>query len=291
MKGIILAGGTGTRLYPATTAYSKQLVPVYDKPMIYYPLSILMLAGIRDIILITTKEDQSLFIKLLGDGSHLGINLIYKIQEAPRGLPEAFLISKDEIKGENVLMILGDNIFYGDTFVNTHIIPVINQNISTVFAHKVKDPSRYGVVEMDESLNVLSLEEKPKKPKSNFAITGLYYFDSKVASYCEELTVSERGEIEIVDLIKKYVEEEALKVQLLGRGIAWLDSGTHESLLDASLFIQTIEKRQGFKIACLEEIAFMKGFISLNHFKELASKVKGSYGDYLNEIILSESRQ
>jgi glucose-1-phosphate thymidylyltransferase len=271
-----------------TSSYSKQLVPIYDKPMIYYPLSILMLSGVKDIILITTPHDKELFVRLLGDGSRLGIKLTYKVQEKPRGLPDAFVVCKEEIAGEDVLMILGDNLFYGDTFINSHIFPAIKNKIPTIFAHKVKDARSYGVVEFDENYNVKSIEEKPDKPKSNYAITGLYYFDKNVSELAEKLLPSKRGEVEIIDLIQQYVNQKNLNVELLGRGIAWLDSGTHESLLNASMFIHTIEKRQGFKIACVEEIALRMGFINISEFEKLTEKINGSYGDYLREILLEE---
>lgn len=291
MKGIILAGGSGTRLHPITYVYSKQLIPIYDKPMIYYPLSILMLSGLRDIIIVTTPQDRDLFFKLLGNGERLGLNLSYIIQEAPRGLPEAFILSKNEIANEKVIMILGDNLFYGDTFINTHIKPVIQRGIPTVFAHKVKDPRAYGVVEFDRDTSVKSLEEKPTNPKSNYAITGLYFFDEKVSEYAASLKPSQRGELEIVDLMKKYYAEKNLQVEILGRGTAWLDSGTHESLLSASTFIQTIEKRQGLKVACLEEIALRMGYMDLEKFEKIAHEMKGEYGDYLKEVAKEERAQ
>ena len=289
MKGIILAGGSGTRLHPITLAYSKQLVPIYDKPMIYYPLSILMLSNIKDILLITTHHDKPLFERVLGDGSRFGIKLTYLIQDKPRGLPEAFILAKDYIENENVLMILGDNIFYGDTFVNTHIKPIIERGRPTVFAHKVKDPRSYGVVEFDNQMNVKSLEEKPENPKSNYAVTGLYFFDKNAAQYAQSLSPSKRGELEIVDLIKKYLGEKNLSVEILGRGTAWLDSGTHESLLSASMFIQTIEKRQGLKVACLEEIALRMGYTSLADFISVSKTTGGEYGDYLKEVAKEEA--
>ena len=285
MKGIILAGGSGTRLYPLTQSISKQLLPVYDKPMIYYPLSILILAGIKDILIITAPEDNNRFINLLGDGSNFGINLEYKIQKKPTGLPDAFIIGEEFIGKDRVCLILGDNIFHSDTFVNKHIIPNLNSNIPTIFAYQVHDAERYGVVEFDSEKNVLSIEEKPLIPKSDYAITGLYIFNNDVSIIAKSLKVSNRGETEIIDIINYYLEQGILKVELLGRGVTWLDTGTHRSLQEASTYIEVLENRQGLKIACLEEIAFMKSYISKRKLLELAEPLKkNAYGQYLIKI-------
>ncbi len=282
MKGIILAGGSGTRLHPLTKICSKQLLPVYDKPMIYYPLSLLMLGGIRDIQIITTPKDVPFFKDLLGDGSHLGINLTYQIQENPNGLPEAFILAEDFIGDDPVIMILGDNLFYGDQFINKHILPAIKSKTPTVFAYTVQDPQRYGVVELGPNKTILSIEEKPENPKSDYALTGLYIFDNNAAEIAKGLKPSKRGEIEIVDMIQHYSDIGNLNVETLGRGVAWLDTGTHESLLGASQYIEIIEKRQGVKIACLEEIAYHLGYITLDQLEELANQYKnGTYGQYL----------
>lgn len=286
MKGIILAGGSGTRLYPLSKAVSKQLLPVYDKPMIYYPLATLMLADISEILIITTQVDNQRFIDLLGNGDHLGINLSYEIQDKPGGLPEAFILGEDFIGNDRVCLILGDNIFHSDRFINQHVIPNINNDSSVIFGYRVKDPKRYGVVEIDEDFNVLSIEEKPENPKSNYAITGLYIFNSDVCQVAKTLTVSSRGELEIVDVIKHYLKKGELKLETLGRGIAWLDTGTHESLLDASNFIQVLENRQGLKISCVEEIAHQKGWISDTQLEMIAKSIKNNtYGEYLMSLI------
>ena len=281
MKGIILAGGSGTRLYPLTRSVSKQLLPIYDKPMIYYPLSTLILAGIRDVLIITTPEDNNLFISLLGDGSSLGINIEFAIQEKPTGLPDAFIIGEHFIGNDSVCLILGDNIFHSDTFVNKYLIPSFEKKIPTVFGYHVGDPERYGVVEFDKKLNVLSIEEKPVLPKSSYAITGLYVFDNNAPSIARGLLPSDRGETEIVDMLKYYLKHDTLKVELLGRGVSWLDTGTHRSLHEASSYIEVLENRQGLKIACIEEIAFQKGYISKDELIALARVMKNEYGQYL----------
>jgi glucose-1-phosphate thymidylyltransferase len=285
MKGIILAGGSGTRLYPLTRSVSKQLLPIYDKPMIYYPLSTLMLAGIKDILIITTPEDNSLFIDLLGDGSDLGINIKFKIQKNPTGLPEAFVIGEKFIGDSDVCLILGDNIFHSDTFVNKYLIPSFDKKTPTVFGYHVSDPERYGVVEFDEKLNVLSIEEKPASPKSNYAITGLYVFDKNAPLIAKDLIPSARGETEIVDMLNFYLNNDSLKVKLLGRGVSWLDTGTHRSLHEASSYVEVLENRQGLKIACLEEIAFQKKYISKEQLLKLAEPMKkNEYGQYLIQV-------
>ena len=286
MKGIILAGGSGTRLYPLTRSVSKQLLPIYDKPMIYYPLSTLMLAGIKDILIITTPEDNSLFIDLLGDGSDLGINIKFEIQENPTGLPEAFVIGEKFIGDSDVCLILGDNIFHSDTFVNKYLIPSFDKKTPTVFGYHVSDPERYGVVEFDEKLNVLSIEEKPASPRSNYAITGLYVFDKNAPLIAKDLIPSARGETEIVDMLNFYLNNDSLKVELLGRGVSWLDTGTHRSLHEASSYVEVLENRQGLKIACLEEIAFQKKYISKEQLLKLAEPMKkNEYGQYLKSPI------
>ena len=285
MKGIILAGGSGTRLYPLTRSVSKQLLPIYDKPMIYYPLSTLMLAGIKDILIITTPEDNSLFIDLLGDGSDLGINIKFEIQENPTGLPEAFVIGEKFIGDSDVCLILGDNIFHSDTFVNKYLIPSFEKKVPTVFGYHVSDPERYGVVEFDKNLNVLSIEEKPATPRSNYAVTGLYVFDKNAPSIAKNLIPSSRGETEIVDMLDFYLKDNSLKVNLLGRGVSWLDTGTHRSLHEASSYIEVLESRQGLKIACLEEIAFQKKYISKEQLLKLAEPMKkNEYGQYLIQV-------
>ena len=285
MKGIILAGGSGTRLYPLTRSVSKQLLPIYDKPMIYYPLSTLMLAGIRDVLIITTPKDNNLFIDLLEDGSSLGINIEFAIQEKPTGLPDAFIIGEHFIGNDSVCLILGDNIFHSDTFVNKYLIPSFEKKIPTVFGYHVGDPERYGVVEFDKKLNVLSIEEKPVLPKSSYAITGLYVFDNNAPSIARGLLPSSRGETEIVDMLKYYSKHDTLKVKLLGRGVSWLDTGTHRSLHEASSYIEVLENRQGLKIACLEEIAFQKGYISKDQLLSLAEPMKkNEYGQYLIKV-------
>ncbi|MCR6096287.1 glucose-1-phosphate thymidylyltransferase RfbA [Salipaludibacillus agaradhaerens] len=285
MKGIILAGGKGTRLYPLTKSISKQLLPIYDKPMIYYPLSVLMLAGIKDILIISTAEDTPRFQQLLGDGHDLGISLSYEIQSEPRGLADAFLIGESFIGNDDVALILGDNIFYGHEF--TSQLERVRQNLdgATVFGYNVNDPSRFGVVEFDEHGRVLSVEEKPENPKSNYAITGLYFFDNNVVKFAKNVMPSDRGEIEITDVLAQYLVRNKLNVELMGRGFAWLDTGTHESLLEASQFIEIIEKRQSLKVACLEEIAYIKGYISREDLLELAKPLmKTEYGTYLCKI-------
>jgi glucose-1-phosphate thymidylyltransferase len=285
MKGIILAGGSGTRLYPLTRSVSKQLLPIYDKPMIYYPLSTLMLAGIRDVLIITTPKDNNLFIDLLEDGSSLGINIEFAIQEKPKGLPDAFIIGEQVIGEGEVCLILGDNIFHSDTFVNKYLIPSFDKKIPTVFGYHVSDPERYGVVEFDKNLNVLSIEEKPATPRSNYAVTGLYVFDKNAPSIAKNLIPSSRGETEIVDMLNFYLKDNSLKVNLLGRGVSWLDTGTHRSLHEASSYIEVLESRQGLKIACLEEIAFQKKYISKEQLLKLAEPMKkNEYGQYLIQV-------
>ena len=285
-KGIILAGGSGTRLYPATRAISKQLLPVYDKPMIYYPLSTLMLTGIRDILIISTPHDIDHYKNLLNDGNDLGINISYEIQKKPEGLAQAFIIAEDFIDQCSSCLILGDNIFYGNNFAQLLSQANKNENGATIFTYSVEDPERYGVAEKDEYGNVLSLEEKPKNPKSNFAITGIYFYDKYVCDKARSLKPSDRGELEITDLNKKYLDEGNLKTITLGRGFAWLDTGTHDSLLDASHFVSTLEKRQGLKIACPEEIAFRNGWISAEKFEKIAQSLsKSGYGKYMLNIL------
>ena len=286
MKGIVLAGGAGTRLYPITLAVSKQLLPVYDKPMIYYPLSVLMLAGIRDVLVITTPHDQAQFQRLLRDGSQWGISIQYAIQPKPNGIAEAFIIGREFIGEDGVCLILGDNVFWGQGFT-----PVLQQAASrergaTVFAYPVHDPERYGIVNFDANGKAISLDEKPKHPKSNYAITGLYFYDNQVLSIAESIRPSDRGELEITSINKKYLDKGILHVERLGRGFAWLDTGTCESLLDAARFVETIEKRQGYKIACLEEIAWRNGWIGNDDLKSLGRRLSnGSYGIYLRGLI------
>jgi glucose-1-phosphate thymidylyltransferase len=285
MKGIILAGGSGTRLYPITKGVSKQLLPIYDKPMIYYPLSVLMLAGLKEILIISTPEDLPNFKKLLGDGSNFGISLTYKEQPSPDGLAQAFIIGEDFIGDDDVCLVLGDNIFHGQGLSQMLISArenVENEGKSTVFGYYVNDPERYGVAEFDDEGNVISIEEKPTHPKSNFAVVGLYFYTNEVVEISKNIKPSDRGELEITTVNETFLKKGKLKVELMGRGYAWLDTGTHESLLEASSFIQTIEKRQGLKVACLEEIAYEEGFISAEKVLELAKPLaKSGYGQYL----------
>lgn len=285
MKGIILAGGSGTRLYPITRGVSKQLTPIYDKPMIYYPLSVLMLAGIKEVLIITTPQDQASFKNLLGDGNDLGMRFEYVVQPSPDGLAQAFLLGEEFLNGDDACLVLGDNIFYGHGLTQLLASSVKNikeENKATVFGYYVSDPERYGVAGFDENGNVTSIEEKPKNPKSNYAVVGLYFYPNDVVQKAKEVKPSERGELEITTLNEMYLHEERLKVELMGRGYAWLDTGTHESLLEASQFIQTIEKRQSLKVACLEEIAYEMGYISQEKLLELAEPLKkNQYGQYL----------
>ena len=286
MKGIILAGGSGTRLYPITRGVSKQLLPVYDKPMVYYPLSVLMLAGIRDILIITTPEDNAAFRRLLGDGSDFGIRLQYAVQPSPDGLAQAFIIGEEYIGGDNVCLVLGDNIFYGQSFTQTLREAAARQHGATVFAYQVKDPERFGVVEFDADFKALSIEEKPQKPKSDWAVTGLYFYDNRVSAFAKQVKPSARGELEITTLNEMYLQDGSLNVQLLGRGFAWLDTGTHESLHDAAAFVKTVQSLQNLQVACLEEIALHNGWLSAEQVRSLAEPMKkNEYGQYLLRLL------
>ena len=289
-KGIVLAGGSGTRLYPITKGVSKQLLPIYDKPMIYYPLSVLMLAGIRDVLIISTPDDIGCFKRLLSDGSELGINISYAVQPSPEGLAQAFIIGEDFIGDSNVCLVLGDNIFYGQGFTPLLRQAVNRKNGATVFGYQVKDPERFGVVAFDEDKRAISIEEKPTKPKSNYAVTGLYFYDNDVIEIAKNVKPSDRGEVEITTVNQMYMERGDLSVELLGRGFAWLDTGTHESLLEAAQFVETIEKRQGYKVACLEEIALNNGWLSKQKVLEIGRSMnKNAYGQYLISLADEES--
>jgi glucose-1-phosphate thymidylyltransferase len=284
-KGILLAGGAGTRLYPLTRATSKQLLPVYDKPMVYYPLSVLMLAGIREILLISTPEDIGGFERLLGNGRDLGLSIQYAIQPRPEGLAQAFVIGREFVGSDHCALVLGDNLFYGQSFHAMLLSAIERRQGATIFGYPVKDPQRYGVVEFDDDGNALSLEEKPAEPRSSFAIPGLYFYDNQVLDIVAGLQPSPRGELEITDVNRVYLERNQLHVERLSRGFAWLDTGTHETLLQAAQFVQTIEARQGLKVACIEEIAFRKGFINANQLERLAHTIKNEYGQYLLDLV------
>ena len=287
-KGIILAGGSGTRLYPITHVVSKQLLPVYDKTMIYYPLSVLMLAGIRDVLVISTPQDTPRFEQLLGDGSAWGMNFEYVVQPKPEGLAQAFILGRNFIGKDDSSLVLGDNIFFGHQLAKLLQSAAAQPSGATVFAYRVRDPERYGVVQLDASGYAVSLEEKPANPKSHYAVTGLYFYDNQVLDMAANLKPSPRGELEITDLNRLYMEKHALSVEIMGRGMAWLDTGTHDSLLEASSFVQTIEKRQGLKVACPEEIAYRAGFIGAEQLEKLAAGIKNGYGDYLREMLTLE---
>jgi glucose-1-phosphate thymidylyltransferase len=294
MKGIVLAGGSGTRLYPLTRGTSKQLLPIYDKPMVYYPISTLMLAGIRDILIITTPEDQAGFQRLLGDGSDYGINLEYKVQPSPDGLAQAFIIGEEFIGDDSVCLVLGDNIYYGQSFGQQlrRARELTSQGLSTVFGYQVKDPERFGVVEFDSEMKAVSIEEKPLQPKSDYAVTGLYFYDNRVVDWAKQVKPSERGELEITTLNQMYLEDGSLNVELLGRGFAWLDTGTHESLHEASSFVQTIENVQGLKVACLEEIAWRNQWLTDEMLLEIAKPMmKNEYGQYLVRLVNDKTKK
>ncbi len=294
MKGIVLAGGSGTRLYPLTRGTSKQLLPIYDKPMVYYPISTLMLAGIRDILIITTPEDQAGFKRLLGDGSDFGINLEYKVQPSPDGLAQAFIIGEEFIGDDSVCLVLGDNVYYGQSFSQQlkRARELTSQGRATVFGYQVKDPERFGVVEFDSEMKVVSIEEKPQHPKSNYAVTGLYFYDNRVVDWAKQVEPSERGELEITTLNQMYLEDGSLNVELLGRGFAWLDTGTHESLHEASSFVQTIENVQGLKVACLEEIAWRNQWLTDEALLEIAKPMmKNEYGQYLVRLVNDNAKK
>ena len=286
MKGIVLAGGSGTRLFPITKGVSKQLLPIYDKPMIYYPISVLMLAGIREILIISTPEDMAGYQRLLSDGSQFGVHFTYEIQPSPDGLAQAFLIGESFIGDDDVCLILGDNIYFGESFSQKLERATDTTCGATVFGYQVTDPERFGVVEFDDDFKAISIEEKPKNPKSNYAVTGLYFYDNSVIEMAKQIRPSERGELEITAINQLYLEQDRLKVELLGRGFAWLDTGTHESLMDASNFVYTIEKRQGLKVACLEEIAYRKGWVNKADLQELVKPLsKTGYGQYIQRLI------